>query len=352
MNSFMIGKHKIEKFGEPFFMPDIGTFFNQDMSKAEELVYKLKDAGCTLIKGELLHNSDICLDTEILEKYYSPSTGTLTEKYKSLIERKVVPIESYEKLFKLIKNLDLDFLVSVYDFEGADYAKQWGASALKIATSNITHIPLIRYVANLGLPVILDTGRSNWDEIARAIQTVKETGNEKLLVEHSPYAPPAPLDQQNLRMMESLEKAFDVNVGLSDHHSTEEMLYATIAMGFQSIEKGICFDDNEVDQGVYHALPIGMVKEVLEKCRNIHDSMGSGTRFLLEEQKKKTDRMCLVAKKDLNNGDIINFENITFSFPELGIPAYEWDTVADKTINRSIKKGEIIGWDDVDISAK
>jgi len=347
METFKLGRQTVEKNGKPIFLPDIGTFFNQDMLKAEELVFKLKEAGCILIKGELLHDSSICLNTSAVEKYYSSKNDFIEENYRDLINRKTVPLYEYKKLFDLIKSLDMDFLVSVYDFEGALSAKEWGACAIKIATSNITHVPLIRYVSELGLPIILDTGRSNWNEISRAVQVVKEVGNNKLILEHSPYAPPAPLDKQNLRMISSLERAYDVNVGLSDHHSTEEMLYAVIAMGNQVIEKGICFDDNMTDQGVFHALPVSKVKEVIAKCNNIYKAMGTGTRFIENKNKKITDRMCLVAKKNLKKGDVLTLENVTFSFPEIGIPAYEWDKVENQVLNKDVIKSNIISWPDV-----
>ena len=351
MEVFKLGRQIVEKNGKPIFLPDIGTFFNQDMSKAKDLVFKLKEAGCILIKGELLHDSSICLNTGVVEKYYSSKDDYIEENYKDLINRKTVSLSEYKKLFELVKSLDMDFSVSVYDFKGALKAKEWGACALKIATSNITHTPLIRYVSELGLPIIIDTGRSNWDEISRAVQVVQEAGNNKLILEHSPYAPPAPLERHNLRMISSLEAAYNVNVGLSDHHSTEEMLYAVIAMGNQVIEKGVCFDDNMTDQGVFHALPISKVKEVLTKCNNIYKSMGTGTRFIENKDKKTTDRMCLVAKNNLKKGDVLTLENITFSFPEIGIPAYDWGKVENQILAKDIDKNNIINWSDVKFSS-
>lgn len=352
MINFKLGNIEIKENGEPIFFPDIGTFFDNDISKAEKMIRDLAKSGCKFIKGEILHSDEICLDTETIEKYYCYDGNIKEEKYKELVKRKVVSIESYEKLFKLAKDLNMEFLVSVYDFEGADYAKKWGACAIKIATSNITHIPLIRYVASLDLPIIIDTGRSNWDEIARAVQVVKETGNCKFIVEHSPSAPPAPVEKQNLNMMLSLKRAFDVHPGLSDHHHGEEMMFAAVAMGVQILEKGVCFDDNKDDQDVYHAIPIAKVADTLQKCKNVYRAQGNGTRFLKDSEKKTTDRMCLVAKMDLKIGDTITLDNVKFAFPELGIPAYEWDNVENKEIIKNIPKNSVIGWSDVSLFTK
>ena len=97
----------------------------------------------------------------------------IKENLRKIIERKIVSFNSYEKIFLFVRK-KVDFILSVYDFEGASFAKEIGCSALKIASSNITHKPLIDYVCKLGLPVILDTGKSSYDEIKKSINWFKK----------------------------------------------------------------------------------------------------------------------------------------------------------------------------------
>lgn len=347
MKNFFLGEHPIGDGAVPLFFPDIGTFFNQDMHVAESLIRQLHSAGATLIKGEVLHDANIALNDGTMENYLGKNGCFIQERNRSLIERKVVSLSSYENLFNLCKSLDMGFLLSVYDFKGAEFAREIGACGLKIASSNIVHRPLIEYVAKLGLPLIIDTGRSSLEEIARAIRWASDAGSTEILIQHSPEAPPSPLTNHNLRMLTTLANVFNRPVGLSDHHAGEEMLYAAVALGAQALEKGIVPDDNMDDQDVYHALKVSMFNEVYAKCRRIHEAMGSAMRYLDPNAKKHPYRMGLVAAKDLYEGDILSLDTVSFAFPSKGIPVEHWEAVERSYLRRDMARGEIIGWQDV-----
>ncbi|AZR81891.1 N-acetylneuraminate synthase family protein [Thiomicrospira sp. S5] len=340
--------------GRPMFLPDIGTYFNQDMQQAEALVDALGEAGVTTIKGEILQTPEICLDAHLSgnEKYWGHQTGELKqENYRDLIERKVVPLSSYETLFQYAKDKGMDTIVSVYDFEGADFARQIGCKAIKIASSNITHQPLIEYVAQLGLPMIIDTGHSTVEEMARAVNWAQDCGLKgdavDIVVEHSPKGPPNPVEQQNLRFMQTLGQAVGLPYGLSDHHGGEEMLYAATAMGAVVLEKGICPDEMGDEQDGGHAMPVSQVAAVLQKINNIADAMGNGIRVLPRQREKYVSRMGLVAKTDLAAESVLSIDNVRFAFPALGIKAEYWSEIEGQVLKRSLSAGEIIGWPDI-----
>ncbi len=331
----------------PLVLPDIGTFFNRDTDAAKAMVAQLKAGGAEMVKGEILHDPDVCLDDDTEESYYAPARGEMVkERYRALIERKVLPLSAYEEIFAGCTRAGLPFVVSVYDFRGADFAREIGAAALKIATSNIVHEPLIRHVAALGLPVIIDTGRSTMSEIARALQWARSAGASALIVEHSPPPPPAPVDQQNLRVLEVFAAAFACPVGLSDHHAGPEMLYAAAALGASLLEKGICRDDNPDDQDVGHALPAGRFREVNETCQTIFRGLGDGQLPLAPP--RKLARMGLAAGRDLDAGDVLSLETARFAFPAKGIPVEHWSLVEGWRLRRPVAKGLPITWADVE----
>ena len=274
MIGFELAGQSIGDGAPPLFLPDIGTFFNQDMALAEDMVHRLKAAGAVAIKGELVHRIDMVVDDHTHERYIGKGGAVVAERYRDLMARKVVPLDSYARLFAVCADLDLPVVLSIYDREGADFARQIGASALKIASSNIVHRALIEYVAAAVLPMLLDTGKSTLEEIGRAVGWARDGDAERLIVEHSPDPPPAGLDQHHLRMLPTLRSLFDCPVGLSDHHAGEEMLYAGIALGAHVLEKGICPDDTPADQDVHHALPIGRLAAVLSRCADVHAALG------------------------------------------------------------------------------
>lgn len=348
MKSFRIDRFPVDDGAPPLFFPDIGTFFNQDMAAAEAMVTRLHDAGANLIKGEILHDAEIALDDDTCEVYLGRDGKIVRERNRDLQQRKVVSLGAYERLFRLCKSLDMGFLLSVYDFRGAEFGRDIGACALKIASSNIVHRPLIEYTARLGLPIVIDTGKSTLEEIARAVQWAEDAGAEAIMIQHSPEAPPSPLANHNLRMLTTLREIFDRPVGLSDHHAGEEMLYAAVALGAHAVEKGIVPDDAEQDQDVYHAMPISMFEDVLAKCRRIHTALGSNMRYLRRDSKKHPFRMGIAAAKDLRPGETLTLDNVRFSFPVKGIPVEHWEIVEGWRVRGELVRGQVIRWQDVD----
>lgn len=331
----------------PVVLPDIGTFFNQDLDIAQKLFDDVSTSGIQFIKGEILHNADICLPGEQIEQYLDSNGNTIQENYRELIERKVVTLDQYESLFRPCKSLNLGLVLSVYDFAGTDFAVQIQASALKIASTNIVHAPLIRYCAATKLPLILDSGKATRQELTRAINWAKDAGCERLIIEYSPPAPPASIDKHNLNVLPSLETEFQLPTGLSDHHSGEEMLYAATVLGCRVLEKGVCPDQQASDQDVYHALPVGQLKQVIKRCNNIHAALGNATNAYQAPPSRPAARMGIISKTDLKPGEIITSDNVNFAFPTLGVEVENWDKVKGKAVHKAVAKNQPIGWTDV-----
>ncbi len=280
----------------PLLLPDIGTFFNQDMEQAEQMIRQLAEAGVKTVKGEVLQRADIALDVDYEDEYLVREGQLQKENYRRLIERKVLSLEDYERLFTLCRNLGMQVVVSIYDFEGAKFAADQDCVALKIASSNITHQPLIEYVARLGLPMIMDTGRANLSEIARAVNWAEKAGVRHLIIQQSPKAPPAPVSEHNLRFMETLRQTFGCQVGLSDHHAGTEMLLAATVMDVAVWRRAFI---RTVWKWIKHlSCHAGsQVGETLKQIQQIHAALGDG-RAPLETQPHRA-RMGLVAKTDL-----------------------------------------------------
>lgn len=352
MRSVKLADFIVDDSNPPLFMAEIGTYFNQDVALAKEFIAKIKDAGADLVKGEVLHSADVCLDDGSEATYITHAKGSLKENYRALIERKVVSLGHYREIFAVCRKLGIPFVLSVYDFKGADFGVETGACALKIATSNIVHAPLIRYVSGLckknRIPIFIDTGKSTREEIERAIKWVRDTGLEDIIIEHSPAAAPNPLTEHHLRMLKTLKELFGIPVGLSCHHSGDEMLYAAVALGANVIEKGVCADPRRPDQDFYWALPINELKTAVEKCRNIYLALGKGMREIPAPRQVPNDRMGLVAGIDIKPGMKADFDTVYFALPAKGIPVEEWDRVAGRSFVRPVKKGQVIHMEDIE----
>src|SRR6185503_4308518 len=160
----------------------------------------------------------------------------------------------------LCRACGLPIVMSVYDAAGADFAVANGVHALKIASSNITHVPLIRHVAAFGVPLLIDTGRATMAEIDRAVRTAREAGATALILEHSPDGHPARPDKHNLRTIATLGQAFGVPVGLSDHFSGTQMMHVALGLGAALLERNIVEADGLLEQDHAFASPIAEVE--------------------------------------------------------------------------------------------
>ena len=130
--------HNLIREKKTLFLPDIGTFFNDDIDLALVMVDQLSQANIPVLKAEILHNADICLESNLKERYYSSSKKTIIEEdYRKIIERKVVSLDDYEKIFNRVKSKGCDLVVSVYDNKGVDFAVSQEVVAIKIASSNM-----------------------------------------------------------------------------------------------------------------------------------------------------------------------------------------------------------------------
>jgi len=331
------------------FLPEIGTFFNRDIDLAKCSVDRLVAYGATCIKGEVLHDPEICLKGEFYERYYDIESQKWVEvNYRELIEKKVNSIEQYHTLFSHVLSRGCDLALSVYDARGVEFAGDLKAKFVKISSSNITHRPLIDAISKLNSTILLDTGHASTEEIGRAVGWLSENRVTDFVIEHSPPAPPAPVTEHNLQYMVNLGRIFGCRYGLSDHHAGLEMMMAAVAMGASVIEKGIKLGSG-VDQDTAHAMDIDDVPYLIQALQNIALGLGNGSRTLLPNRKKYQSRMGLIAKVPIASGELLCENNVSFAFPCLGIPVEQIESIKDVTVRKDIEEGQPIFWHDISI---
>lgn len=336
-----IGRNLIGNGASPLFLPDIDVYFKHDIQGAYYLVDALIDAGITTLKGALLHNPEICLPVGEVG-YFVPEEGIRRERYRDVIERHIVPLDTLRRIYGDARDKGLELVLSVYDDEGLELAIELDSVAVKIPSSNIVHAPLIRNAASTGRTLILDTGRSTMGEIERAVMWAKVSGANAIIIQHSPPGPPALPSDFNLNMMIEMGRKHDCFDGLSDHYRGIEMLLAATALGVDVLEKGVCLDNTKPDIDIAHALPVSQVADTMQKIEAIYQALGNTERILPEGRPIPPDRMCLVAKEDLEAGTRISQEKVRFAFPQEGLPVEQWDEYVDKPLLKFVKAGEAI----------
>jgi len=319
----VVGGHKLGLGERPVFWPDIDVYFRQDESQALRLIDGVAQAGCGFLKGAVLHRADLCLRGARSVCYYDAAQARFIEEpYDQVIARHVVPLNTMARLMSHAQAAGLSVVLSVYDSEGLEFARSIGAVAVKIPSSNITHRALIESVAQSGLPVVIDTGRSRFEEIKHAVQWAKAQGaGARLIVQHAPPGPPARADRFHMRMLRHLSQTFRCPVGLSDHHSGLDMLPMAVALGAAVVEKGLTIDRAAADIDIAHALSVSELPRALRLLQDSWDALGAFVRPDDEVAPYPVDRMCIVAARDIALGEIITRDALGFAFPPDGIGA-------------------------------
>jgi sialic acid synthase SpsE len=326
----------------PVFWPDIDVYFRGNLSQALYLVDKIYEAGGAFLKGAVLHRKDLCLHSDKEVSYFDKALGKVVlERYDQVIQRHVVSLESLATVFTHARTAGMNLVLSVYDSEGVSFALDQGACAIKIPSSNITHKQLIECVAGSGLPMVVDTGRSKFYEIKRAVGWVVNAGaGERLIIQHSPPGPPADASRFHMTMLRQMGRCFKCPVGLSDHHRGLDMFPIAVALGASVIEKGLVADDAEIDIDTAHALPVSKMKQALGLIHESWEALGKGVRPDEEVPPHPVDRMCIIAAEDIEKGQRIDREMLAFAFPTLGIGAEDVDAVIGATALEFIRAGE------------
>jgi sialic acid synthase SpsE len=328
------------------FMAEIGTFFNKDIDLALKLIKAAVDAGAPVVKSEVLHNPDVCIKDSGLLVKYNHATGSKTENYRELIERKIVPLERYRELYGYCKSLGVPFVASVYDVEGIDFFVEIGGAAIKIASHQMGNIPLMRYAASTGLTILIDGGRAYFDEVALMVRTAQQAGAGGVIVLHHPGANPAPPEAHHMRVMQTYKDTLNIPVGLTCHYRGDEMLYLAVGMGANILEKGVVDDPDREEMDLVSAAALSEVPDMVRKVRNCWQAIGD-VPMRPKEPRDLSDRKGLVARRPIDEGEAISYENVLFAWPPIGIPAQYWDAVVGKPVMRALQANEVIRWGDV-----
>jgi len=348
INPVSIGDIRVGDGFPTVFMAEIGTFFNQDIELAIEYIDRAIEAGAPVVKTEILHNANVCLKNSGLIHQYTHGTGTSEEDYYSLIERKVVSFEKYEKIFAHCRKRNTPYVASVYDLEGIDFFVRVGGAALKIARNNINNIPLIRHAAKTDLPVFFDAGEVYIDELANAVRIAQQEGTGGVIINHHPARNPAAAEIHNLRLIRKYKNFFNLPVGLACHYRGDEILYAAVGQGANILEKGIDADPDRAEQDVISAAPLNKLEVIIQKVNNCWKALGDG----IWDQPKKRDlsvRACLVAKESIPAGNRFTVDNVRFSWPPVGISVEYWELVEGKIATHDIQKGAVLKWGDIEL---
>ena len=320
--------------GEPcFIIAEVGANHDGKLSQAKELIDIAADSGADGIKFQVYS-----ADTLFSEK----STAF------AVIRENEVPREWLGELAQYARNKGLVFLATPFDKKAVDQLFEISVPAYKWASLEIVNLPLLKYAASKGKPMILSTGICNLANIQDAIDTVYSVDNKNIILLHCTLTLPNPTEphQLNLRMMDTMRDAFHLPIGLSDHTAGFVMTVAAVARGACVIEKHFTLSRNLKGPDHPFALEPEELKQMVRAIRDVDKSLGSPIKGLIPAEKEvPLLRPSIIAKMNIPKGSILTKEMLIIKRPGYGVEPKFLDIIINREVKKDIEKGDGITWD-------
>jgi N,N'-diacetyllegionaminate synthase len=270
--------------------------------------------------------------------------------YEIARDRILMPREWFKEMFTYAREKKMQVFSTVHSAHDAEFIMQFDPPVFKVASLDVTYFDFLADLATFQKPIILSTGMHYLGEIEEAIDTIIKKGNNQIALLHcvSNY-PPKP-ENVNLNNITMLKKAFQLPVGLSDHHPQNFMDVAAIAMGACIIEKHITLDRTMDGPDHPFALDPPAMSDLVKSVRDTEKAMGLYKRVLSKDELKSRTitRRSFVARIDIQKGDVLNTKNLKLTRPGTGIhPKYK-DQVMGRKAKNNIQKEDVITWEDIE----
>jgi len=345
MQGIYIDGFEVKPFGKTFIIAELSANHNGSLELALESVRAVKRAGADAIKLQTYTADTLTLDVRTED--FKISQGTIWDgKYlHDLYKEAFTPWEWHPKIFEAAKAEGLICFSSPFDKTAVDFLEELDTPAYKIASPEITDIPLIQYVASKNKPVIISTGIADENDIALAIAACKKVKNEQIILLKCTSAYPARLDQANLIMIRDMAEKFAVPTGLSDHTLGSIAPVTSVAFGGCVIEKHFILNKKFKGVDSSFSLDESEFKDMCTQVRDAESAIGA-VNYDLDEQatQSRVFSRSLYVSKDISKGEALSEENIQSVRPGHGLAPRYYPDVLSRKAKRDLKKGEALDW--------
>ena len=324
---------------------EAGVNHNGDLELARRLIDAAAKAGVDLVKFQTFNANRQVTRTANKADYQSHTTDS-KESQHEMLRRLELTADMHNELIAHCAARNIGFFSTGFDVESVDLLVSLGQDRFKIPSGEITNLPYLRHIGQLGKDVILSTGMATIGEIEAAIDVLEQAGTPRanITVLHCTTEYPTPMAEVNLRAMQSIHTTFGVAVGYSDHTPGIEVAIAAVAMGASVIEKHFTLDRSLPGPDHKASLEPAELKAMVVAIRNIEVALGDGIKRLTpsEARNKPVVRKSLVANQAIKVGEVFSAQNITTKHPGTGISPMYWDEVMGQVAQKNYKEDDLI----------
>jgi N,N'-diacetyllegionaminate synthase len=328
-----------------FIIAEAGVNHNGDISLAKKLIDMAVLAKVDAVKFQSFKTENLVSRSADKAVYQKKNTNKDESQYE-MIKKLELDLASHRILIDYCKTRDILFLSSPFDHDSIALLKDLGMETFKIPSGEITNLPYLRHIGSFNKSVILSTGMSTLDEIETAISILVTAGTrkEKITVLHANTEYPTPMQDVNLKAMQTIGKTFNVPYGYSDHTLGIEVPIAAVALGASVIEKHFTLDKNMEGPDHKASLEPDELKNMVIAIRNIEKALGSGEKkpSPSELKNKEIARKSIVAIKDIKTGELFTENNLGIKRPGNGISPMRWNEILGTRAKRNFDIDDLI----------
>jgi N,N'-diacetyllegionaminate synthase len=348
-NIININNFKISRNDPVFIIAEVGVNHNGDLELAKKLIKEAARCGADCVKFQTF-KAEKLVTHDAPKANYQLQTTAKNESQLEMLKKLEMNVNKYNEIIKCCKQEGVLFISTPYNTEDVDFLEDLGVSAYKLASMHASEPWFARYVAKKKKPIFLSTGMSTLSEIDSTVRSIKETGNNKIILLQCTTNYPSRIEDTNLLAMKTMSKTFDLMVGYSDHTEDDIACIASVALGAKVIEKHFTLDKSLPGPDHTTSATPSEFKSLVKNIRNVEKSLGLSIKEPSEIEKKNKIgmRRSIVAKCDIDKSVKITDEMIALKRPSTGISSIYVDEIIGKKTLKKIFKDEMFKWGDLE----
>lgn len=328
-----------------FIIAELSANHLQNFDLAVKTIKAMKEAGADAVKLQTYTPDTITIDCD--NEYFQIKQGTLWDGQTlyQLYKEAYTPWEWHPRLKEIAEDLGLVFFSTPFDKSAADFLENLNVPAYKVASFEITDIPLIEYIALKGKPVIISTGIATFSDIEEAVNAIRSKRNNEIILLKCVSAYPTPLEDVNLETIPDMREKFKTIVGLSDHTLGISVPIASVTLGAKIIEKHFILDRKLRSPDAAFSLEPEEFKAMVKSVREVEKALGEVSYELTEKMKKSRElSRSLFVVKDIKAGEIFTGKNVRSIRPGYGLHPKHLKNILGKKAKKNIKRGTPLNW--------
>jgi N,N'-diacetyllegionaminate synthase len=337
----------INKLEKTFIIAEIGINHDGLLEKMKKMIDVAKDCGADAVKLQIMTGYDLVAGK--VPFTFGKGENKYTEDLAELFYKRRVKEEWLPIIYDYCREVGIICFSTPFSEKTVDLLESVGNPIYKLSSGDITHLPLIDYIAKKGKAMIVSTGKSTLADIDDAVRTMRDNNNENFALLHCVSSYPTPYDKLNLRVMDTLKNSFQCTVGFSDHSEGYISSVAAVCMGAKIIEKHFTLDKEDFGPDHWFSLDPKELKSLVDNIRLVEKTFGSPRKEVADVERtiyKRASRS-IVAVKDIEKGELFTKDNLTYKRPGVGIRPKYIDVVCGKKASKQFKKDEAIKWEDI-----